>query len=129
MVDVVFLLIVFFMLVAQFTRQQAVELRPPDPSNPATVEQGDEARIVVNVSPGDDAYVLGGRRYPGGEDGEALLAEAVAAERARRPGAPVVVRADRSEAYAIVHGALRAVREAGATRVELATAPRGGGAS
>lgn len=131
MIDVVFLLIIFFMLVAQISRQRVVELDLPRLADSVSdVIEGD-SRLLVNVVPEAQAdrlggdYRLGSVGYWGSPDGLAALAEALREAVGRDPEALVLVRAARTETYARVHPALVAVREAGIERVDLVTLREG----
>ena len=129
MVDVVFLLIVFFIVVAQITTSERLELILPKLLEARTVEPGEERRIVVNVVPEAEIAELGGAFLISGdvfgedEAGVGALIDRLSAIRARDPGISVSVRADRVERYDRVHAALRACAEAGMNRVNLIAEP------
>jgi len=61
MIDVVFLLIVFFVLVSQIVEVENVDLDLPRPQDPASELPGEQPRIVINVLP-DEAGQAGGYR-------------------------------------------------------------------
>ena len=112
LIDVIFLLIVFFMLVAQINRHRKLELDLPMLSG--EVKSADvEARIVVEVVP-DGGYRVGTRTVGADE-----LAAALAARRGALSGATVEVRADRAERYERVVPVLRALEEAGFDGADL----------
>ena len=126
MIDVVFLLVIFFMLVAQISRTQLVELDPPEIERAASAEITSQKRLVINVIPGasaDDAYRLGVLTFDATESGAASLARALSGAIERTEEAGVYVRADRSESYERVHPALEAVRAAGVGSVRLIIRP------
>lgn len=128
MIDIVFQLIIFFMVVAQITRQRAVELTPPMIEIRAGAETDDkEPPVVINVVPGALGYRLGDETFDRTERGLAALTQRIGEAIARRPAAAVQVRADRLEDYQRVRPALEAARAAGAPSVGLVTMrPRGG---
>jgi biopolymer transport protein ExbD len=115
LIDIVFLLICFYLLVAQLIRSQkdpAVEL--PAMAH-ARSQRELPAEVVVNVR-ADGAIVVNGRAVslaglPGLLRGEL--------DRARRDGKPfrVVVRADRRQQFARLDEALRACKRAGLAKV------------
>jgi len=125
MVDVVFLLIVFFIVVAQITTGQRLDLSLPRLLDALTVEPGEERRVIINVAPADQAaaaggaYLLAGSAYADDEPGLAALTDRLAQMVARDPTLAVTVRADRLDDTARVHAALSACANAGATRVNL----------
>ena len=54
MMDIVFLLIIFFLLVTNFVSQELPEMEVPKPHNPISKNVESE-RVTVNVVPGDTA--------------------------------------------------------------------------
>ncbi|MEO1130209.1 MAG: biopolymer transporter ExbD [Planctomycetota bacterium] len=127
MIDIVFLLIIFFLLVAQISRHRSLEMELPRLLDAVAAELGDEAVAIVNVVPADRANALGGDYRLGSDtfrqsdDGLASLGDTIAATAARQPELLVLVRAARTENYARVYPALRAVADAGVSRVHLVT--------
>ncbi len=112
MIDVVFLMIIFFMLVAELSRARALDLDPPR-------EQGAEAtsdgtllvQIDHNATP---VRALAGERWYTLDDAglDALTARLIGLERVR-------LRADREAPYRVPDLVLGAAREAGVKRVDL----------
>lgn len=127
MIDIVFLLIIFFMVVAQISRQRVIEVELPgfDPSAAQVLVR--DGVVALNVVPESErarlggAYSLGGVVFDQTAGARARLVSAVRAVLAEVPGVEVVIRADRAEHFDLVDGAMRAAREAGATRVHLAS--------
>lgn len=124
MIDVVFLLIIFFMLVSQIQRARLVELELPEIQNAAATAPPRDAVLVINVVPtGTDtpSYRLGTLEFSGDRAGRSALTRQLVRERERTADPVVLVRADRTEPYERVHPVLQAVSEAGLTRVHLLT--------
>lgn len=125
LVDIVFLLIIFFMLVAQFARQRAVELEPPVVAQGPAAPIDPEARLVVHVLPRELAVAAGhdyrfeGVGYGPSEPELADLAAAVSAALAERPDSAVHLRADRAERWTRVRPALGAIAGLGVGKVRL----------
>lgn len=69
LIDVVFLLIVFFMLVSKIVTEEVPELQLPDPTNTAAIVVQDDNRLIVNVVP---AQRFEGTIGPGVPEGEVL---------------------------------------------------------
>ena len=67
LIDMAFLLIVFFVLVSQVTSAEMVDLSLPHPTSGAAKQQDGSERIVVNVIPATDGgaagYRLGKREF------------------------------------------------------------------
>ena len=116
MIDVTFLLIVFFVLVSQIVEVENVELKLPELEEPATELPETEQRSVINVVPGFEGraleYRLGGRSFPAGTEGVELLTGHLASLLQTNPTLRVNLRADRHTHYEWVQPALQAVSEA-----------------
>ncbi len=131
MVDVVFLLVVFFMLVSRLTRDRAVEMDLPRLRESDAESLGATSRLIVNVVPREGRAALGGafrlgeRAFPDTPEGVLHLASALREAKERQPDAWVLLRASRTESYSSVHPAMQAAVLAGVRRVELMVAPTG----
>lgn len=129
MVDVVFILIVFFMLISQINKEQVVDLVLPTLRASTAEPLPAEARVVVNVMPkaqsAGGAYRVGLRSYDATPEGIAAIAGALRAARGRDPSVRVMVRASRDEPYERVHPVLQAVTLAGMSKVDLIALPEG----
>ncbi len=116
MIDVTFLLIVFFVLVSQIVEVENVEMALPELPDPATVLPGEEQRAVINVLPALDGtalgYRLGAREYAAGAGGLDAMADDLAALLRITPSLHVNLRADQHTDYKYVHPALQVVSTA-----------------
>lgn len=127
MIDVVFLLIIFFMLVAQISRQRVIEVELPRLGHAASMGIEGESRAVINVVPRDRVrsyegdYRFGSVSYDNTPEGLGLLATALREAVRTNPDVLVLVRAARTEPYDRVYPVIRAVRDAGVARVNLVT--------
>ena len=125
LVDVVFLLIVFFIVVAQITTNERLELTLPNLVDAQTVEPTDQRRVIINVAPQSEVasvggvYLLSGETFPDDNEGIAALTDRLSVIHARNPAIAVSIRADRMEQYQRVHEAMRACAQAGVRRVNL----------
>jgi len=125
MVDVVFLLIIFFVLVAQITSAERIALDLPQVLDPPIDGRDSDRRVIVNIIPRAEAgptrwAQVGTIEIPPGERGEARLAEVLAGARAGDPHLRVVIRAERTEPYDRVFLAMEACRTAGVASARLA---------
>ena len=141
LIDVVFLLIIFFMLVSQIVAEQNVEMIVPAPTDPQTQELTEDDRpIMVNVAPvayEDDSrsamplrhsgqatkVVVGTREF--GASQTSSITEYLRAMKASRieqgiEPVQVVVRADMAIHYEEVRPILEAIRAAEIEDVKLA---------
>lgn len=133
MIDVTFLLIVFFVLVSQIVEVEQVRLHLPELVDPASEAPPEEQRIVLNVLPGEggetSGYRLAGASIPPGPAGLDELRARLAAALSAAPATLVNVRADQATRYAAVHPVMEAVRTAardaglGRARVNLVIVP------
>ena len=116
MIDVTFLLIVFFVLVSQIVEVENVELDLPRPRDPASELAGEQQRIVINVLPGPDGEVSGyrmsNRFYAADTPGMAGLSAGLAERYRENPALNVNLRADRSTHYRWIEPLFRAVSTA-----------------
>ncbi len=117
MVDVVFLLIVFFILVSQLTRTERTPIALPELPGELLSPSPARERVVVHVE--DDAMRIGTARVAHGPDARRDLADLLRNVLASAPDAPVVLRAPREAPYARVATALTAIRDAGCADVRL----------
>lgn len=116
MIDVSFLLVVFFVLVTRITDAEQSPMSLPEVRAGTAALAEDEARIVLNVMLGPDGtssgYSVGATRFDASPDGVARLAEQLAEGYRRNPRLAVHLRADRSTRYEWVEPAMRAATTA-----------------
>jgi len=111
MLDVVFIMLIFFIVTASFVKESGIEVERPAPSE--VQQQSDNPAIVVTIGSNNDFYIER-RRI----DVRALRSN-IERLHAERPESPVIVRAHPdSEAGAFVSVA-DASREAGVFNVSL----------
>lgn len=118
LVDVVFLLIIFFAISTTFVSTSGVTVRPPASSTASAARGGLE--VLVGQ---DGTVVFEGNEVPGEEIRErlpALISEALV-EQGASPR--VVVRGDEGVEYGALYRVLDAVREAGVEAFVLAARP------
>ncbi|MFG0258377.1 MAG: ExbD/TolR family protein [Phycisphaerales bacterium JB043] len=125
LVDVVFLLIVFFVLVTQIGSAQQVEMSLARVEDASLVDPPTEGHIVVNVMPsGGGVWCrLGGSSVADDAGRVERLAELLVLMVDADGDLRVTVRAGRGEPYTRVHDVLEGCRLAGVTRVHLVCEP------
>tara|TARA_B100000959_G_C14708790_1_gene511987 strand:- start:23 stop:460 length:438 start_codon:yes stop_codon:yes gene_type:complete len=121
MIDVTFLLIVFFVVVSQIVDRDAVSMDLPSPEHAVAGVPDKKNRVVVNIVPLEDGEVAG--IMVGGHtiawDAMHELTSIVDT-RLRGGATDVHLRADRSTKYLHVHKVIEAIREVGVTpRLQL----------
>ena len=117
MVDVIFMLTIFFMLVTRFSSAEQIPMDLPKPVDSlAKVPKGTE-RIIVNCRPTDPTdpassavlYSIG----PNRPEALAVIAERLTSMKRRTPDLKVIVRADRRLPYIHVRAVMRVVADCG----------------
>lgn len=118
MIDMTFLLIVFFVLVSRISEVENVKMELPEPEHPATVPPPDEGRLVLNVLPGEaggiEGYRVGAAQFAATAEGLVSLERHLSGLFRANPDLGINLRADRATAYDQVAPALEAI--AGAAR-------------
>lgn len=128
LIDVTFLLIVFFVLVSRIVETENVNLNLPTPASPPTMLPGKEQQVIVNVLPAPDGlaagYRVGDQTYSIEPDGLRSLTKHIAALYAANPHLSVNLRADRGTQYAHVRPVVDAVADAARMAGVAALKPR-----
>ena len=119
MIDVVFLLIIFFMTTAQFAQLTRAEVDLPQERGEQQAE-AEQAGIVVNIT-GEGQLIVSGRTVGLGE-----LESIVRLEIAREPDRPaqqlkLLIRADRNAPAARLNRVVEVLRPLGVGAARLAT--------
>jgi biopolymer transport protein ExbD len=118
LVDVVFLLIIFFAISTTFVSTSGVTVRPPASSTASAARGGLE--VLVGQ---DGTVVFEGEEIPGEEIRERLPGLVSAAMAREATASRVVVRGDEGVEYGVLYRVLDAVREAGVEAFVLAARP------
>lgn len=118
LIDVVFLMLIFFMVSATFLNEADMELTLPEASREPEQRPGAPVELVIN-SEGD--YYVDGTALANQQTDtvERALEQAMASA----PGTPLVIRADGRTPHQSVVTALDAAGRAGIERVSIATVP------
>lgn len=117
LINVVFLLLIFFMVVGSLSASDPFQIEPPASVNG---DPGDPRDVVLLIG-ADGRLALDGALLEG-----AGLGAAVAARMRTAPDKEIHVKADGAAAAPDVVGILETLREAGVERVRLMTVPDGG---
>ncbi len=133
MIDVVFQLIIFFMLVNQIIAEESVMMMVPDLDDPKTHEMGEENRLTINVVPHEygSERQMGDLNIPGdaasikvGLDDYALedldgITQALKDAKAKNPKLEILLRADGGTFYDEVQPVMQAIAKAEIETVNL----------
>ena len=117
MVDVIFMLTIFFMLVARFSSAEQVPMELPKPEASRAEVTPMPQRVVINCRPGDPDDPAGRTvRYsvgPNRPEPLGVISDRLAAMKLESPDVKVVVRADRRLRYADVRAVMHVIARNG----------------
>ena len=116
MIDIVFIMLIFFIVTASFVKESGIDVNRPDA---VTAEKKERASILVAIDETGQVWI----------DKRPVDVRAVRANierlRAENPEGGVVVQADRESKNGILVKVMDAARMAGVEDVSLATDPKG----
>lgn len=130
LIDVTFLLIVFFVLVSRLVETENVNLNLPAPLKPPTMLPGKEQQVIVNVVPAPGqggvaaSYRVGERTFSTEPAGLRAMTQHLAGLYAANPYLSVNLRADRRTQYSYVRPVVEAVADAARMAGVAALKPR-----
>jgi biopolymer transport protein ExbD len=111
MLDVVFIMLIFFIVTASFVKEAGVDVTKPDAS---TAIQKPKANILIAIDPNNQIWI--DRRRVDAAD----LRPNIERLHAQNPQGTVVVQADKSSSYEMLLKVLDAARAARVTNVAIA---------
>jgi len=114
LIDVLFLLLIFFMVTSTFIEQPNIKLELPRTAH-ADVSRIEKLTVTISK---DGTLYFGPRRVSKRELSDLLLDAAL-----RNPRTPLVIRADKDAAHGVVIEVLDMAKGAGLTKVVLPTEP------
>ncbi len=112
MLDIVFIMLIFFIVTASFVKEAGIEVRKP---NAATGESKKLANIMIAVDPKGQIWIERRR-----VDIRAVRAN-IERLHAENPQGSIVIQADRDSQSGIVIEIMEAARQAGVQNVAIAT--------
>jgi len=123
LIDIVFLLLIFFMVSTTFSKESQLRIRLPDASPDAEVEQR-PSRLVVAITKSGDYSIRGPNESTGHHllsRERSVLAEAMAKGAQGTDELVVVIRADRKTPHEAVVRVMDVARKLGLVRITFAT--------
>jgi biopolymer transport protein ExbD len=114
MLDVVFIMLIFFIVTATFIKQAGIEVFRPTAE---TALQKPTVSVLVAIGPNGEIWI---DREPVKEGGVRAAIERIHAE---NPAGGLVVQADKAAKYSKVKAVLDAARGAGIEQVAISTEP------
>ena len=123
LIDIVFLLLIFFMVSTTFSKESQLRIRLPDASPDAEVEQR-PSRLVVAITKSGDYSIRGPNESTGHHllsRERSVLAQAMAKGAQGTDELVVVIRADRNTPHEAVVRVMDVARKLGLVRITFAT--------
>ena len=115
MLDVVFIMLIFFIVTSSFVKESGIDINRPEASTATIKEQGN---ILIAISASNDVWI----------DKRKIDARAVRANverlHAENPQGAVVIQADKGSRNGVLVQVLDQVRLAGVSNVALAATPQ-----
>ena len=112
MLDVVFIMLIFFIVTATFIKEAGIQVERPDT---VTADQQDDAAILIAISPGDEIWIDRQERDPRAVRG---IIERLHAE---NPKGSIVIQADEGSTHETLVIVMEAAKAAGVTNVSIAS--------
>lgn len=116
LIDVVFLLLIFFMVSTTFEHQSRIQIELPEATAEATKPDDESLEIIIDAQ---GRFFLGEEQVVNTE--LKTLKGAISKTVGEREGIPVIIRADAKTPHQAVITALDATSQLGLTRISLAT--------
>lgn len=113
LIDIVFLLLIFFMLTSTFLKEQAVQLNLPEAES-GEVSDTEALRLTATD---DNIIMLNGKSFPMSE----LTQQLVSLRSSLADDHPVLLRIDNASQVQLLVAIMESVQEAGFTNFSLAT--------
>jgi len=114
MLDVVFILLIFFVVTATFLKENAMDIEGQDPNNnPPPPSLDDPQNVLIQINALNQIFFNQER-----VDISAIRAR-VASARAENPFASVIVRPDKQSNAEVLVSAINSAREAGVTTISV----------
>ena len=123
LIDIVFLLLIFFMVSTTFSKESQLRIRLPDASPDSEVEQR-PSRLVVAITKSGDYSIRGPNESTGHHllsRERSVLAQAMAKVAQGTDDLVVVIRADRKTPHEAVVQAMDVARRLGLVRITFST--------
>jgi biopolymer transport protein ExbD len=115
MLDVVFILLIFFVVTASFLKESALDIQGQDPNNnPPPPSEDTPQNILIQINDNNQVFFNQERI-----DAGAVRAR-VASHRAENPAASVIIRPSPNSSANVLVESMNAAREAGAFNISVA---------
>jgi len=112
MLDVVFIMLIFFIVTATFIKEAGIQVERPDTT---TAESQDDAAILIAISPADEIWIDRKERDP------RTIRSVIERLHAENPKGSIVIQADEGSTHETLVIVMEAAKAAGVTNVAIAS--------
>ena len=112
MLDVVFIMLIFFIVTAKFIKEAGIQVERPDT---VTADTQDDASILIAISPNDEIWIDRKKRDP------RAVRSVIAQLHAENPKGSIVIQADEKSTHETLVIVMEAAKGAGVTNVAIAS--------
>ncbi len=112
MLDVVFIMLIFFIVTATFIKEAGIQVERPDTT---TAESQDDAAILIAISPADEIWIDRKERDP------RSVRSIIERLHAENPKGSIVIQADEGSTHETLVIVMEAAKAAGVTNVAIAS--------
>jgi biopolymer transport protein ExbD len=112
MLDVVFIMLIFFIVTATFIKEAGIQVERPDA---LTAESQDDAAILIAISPTDEIWIDRKERDP------RTIRSIIERLHAENPKGSIVIQADEGSTHETLVIVMEAAKAAGVTNVAIAS--------
>jgi biopolymer transport protein ExbD len=112
MLDVVFIMLIFFIVTATFIKEAGIQVERPDT---VTADTQDDASILIAISANDEIWIDRKKRDP------RAVRSVIAQLHAENPKGSIVIQADEESTHETLVIVMEAAKGAGVTNVAIAS--------
>jgi len=112
MLDVVFIMLIFFIVTATFIKEAGIQVERPDT---VTADSQEDASILIAISPNDEIWIDRKKRDP------RAVRAVIAQLHAENPKGSIVIQADEKSTHETLVIVMEAAKGAGVTNVSIAS--------
>jgi biopolymer transport protein ExbD len=112
MLDVVFIMLIFFIVTASFIKEAGIQVERPDAP---TADRQEDAAILIAISPNDEIWIDRSETDP------RSVRSVIERLHAENPKGSIVIQADEESTNEMLVVVMEAAKQAGVTNVAIAT--------
>jgi biopolymer transport protein ExbD len=112
MLDVVFIMLIFFIVTATFIKEAGIQVERPDT---VTADSQEDASILIAISPNNEIWIDRKKRDP------RAVRAVIAQLHAENPKGSIVIQADEKSTHETLVIVMEAAKGAGVTNVSIAS--------